>query len=109
MKKKIELNCHSCAGRKKGVFCDLHGEALQDLDDQKNSNMYKKGQNLFLEGNPPFGLYCVHNGKIKITKMGSDGKETIVRLAGAGDLLGHRSLFSCRPATAKRDRAVLRC
>lgn len=40
------------------------------------------------------GLYCVSTGKIKITRTGNDGKEAIVRIAGPGDVLGHRSLFS---------------
>ena len=29
--------------------------------------------------------------------MGGDGKETIIRIASRGDLLGHRSLFSDSP------------
>lgn len=70
------------------------------LNSQKNANLYKKGQNLFLEGNPPFGLFCVHSGKVKLTKVSSDGKETIVRLASSGDVLGHRSLFSDSPYSA---------
>jgi len=56
-------------------------------------NSYKKGQTIFFQGNPPFGLYCVSNGKIKVSKLGQDGKESILRIAGPGDVLGHRSLF----------------
>lgn len=57
-------------------------------------NTYKKGHTIFYQGNPPFGLYCVSSGKIKISKVGNDGKESIIRIAHAGDVLGHRSLFS---------------
>lgn len=35
------------------------------------------------------GLHCVHQGKIKITKLGSDHKERLVR---HGDVLGSRAL-----------------
>ena len=73
---------------------------MAQLDSEKNANHYKKGQNLFLSGNPPFGLYCVHSGKVKITKTDNDGKETIVRIVGSGDVLGHRSLFSDSPYSA---------
>lgn len=98
--KRYELNCETCSGRGKSIFCDLQGENLKKLDTEKNSNLYKRGQDLFLSGNPPFGLYCVHSGKVKLTKIDNDGKETIVRIAGAGDVLGHRSLFSGSPYTA---------
>jgi CRP-like cAMP-binding protein len=80
------------------------------VSQHKVTNTYKKGQVLFYQGNPPFGLYCINNGKIKVTKTGNDGKESIVRLAGGGDVLGHRSLFSnenyTATATAMEDTTV---
>lgn len=104
------LQCENCQSRDKGVFCDLDKMALHDVTGHKVTNTYKKGQVIFYQGNPPFGLYCVSTGKIKITKTGNDGKESIVRLAGAGDVLGHRSLFSnenyTATATAMEDTAV---
>jgi CRP-like cAMP-binding protein len=36
----------------------------------------------------------VSTGKIKVSKIGPDGKESIVRIASAGDVIGHRSLFT---------------
>ncbi len=99
-KVKPQMNCFTCEGRGKSVFCNLNDEGIKLLDDSKNANIYKKGQNLFIEGNPPFGLYCLHSGKVKITKTNAEGRETIVRLAGSGDILGHRSLFSDSPYTA---------
>lgn len=100
---KINLNCHTCEGRKSGIFCDLSESGLDELNKDKIPNLYKKDQNLFVEGNPPFGLYCLHSGKVKVTKTNAAGRETIVRLVGPGDILGHRSLFSDTPysATAK--------
>ncbi len=100
LKAKPALNCHTCSGRGKSVFCNLTKEGVELLNTSKNENVYKKGQSLFIEGNPPFGLYCLHSGKIKITKTNTEGKETIVRLVGQGDILGHRSLFSNSPYTA---------
>lgn len=64
------------------------------MSHHKVINSYKKGQPIFFQGNPPFGLYCIAKGKIKVSKVGNDGKESIVRIAGPGDVLGHRSLFS---------------
>ncbi len=95
MKKIVKnTNCENCTSKDKGIFCNLDHAALEDVSHNKVMNSYKKGQNIFFEGNPPFGLYCISSGKIKVTKTGSDGKESIVRIAGPGDVLGHRSLFS---------------
>jgi CRP-like cAMP-binding protein len=99
-KKPPQLNCHTCSGRSKGIFCDLKRVELDKLDAEKNANYYKKGQSLFLSGNPPYGLYCIHKGQVKVSKINSDGKETIVRIVGEGGVLGHRSLFSESPYTA---------
>lgn len=93
-------DCQSCSARESGVFCQLEALAIKKLSHEKVSNSYKRGQALFFQGNPPFGLYCVHSGKIKITKGAAVGKETIVRIAAKGDILGHRSLFSDSPYTA---------
>jgi CRP-like cAMP-binding protein len=88
------VNCDQCAQRSKGIFCDLEKVALKDVSENKVMNTYKKGNTIFYQGNPPFGLYCVNSGKIKISKIGNDGKESIIRIAQPGDVLGHRSLFS---------------
>lgn len=87
-------NCENCGSREKGIFCDLEQASLADVSTHKVMNSYKKGQTIFFQGNPPFGLYCISSGKIKVSKVGNDGKESIVRIAGPGDVLGHRSLFS---------------
>ena len=86
--------CENCASRQSGIFCELNRDALDDVSSHKVTNHYKKGQTIFFQGNPPMGLYCVSSGKIKITRTGNDGKEAILRIAGPGDVLGHRSLFS---------------
>lgn len=87
-------SCEQCPSRGTGIFCDLETGPLAIVSANKVTNSYKKGQTIFFQGNPPFGLYCISQGKIKVSKVGSDGKESIVRIAGPGDVLGHRSLFS---------------
>lgn len=94
------LSCETCPSRGEGIFCNLEGMALKDVSNHKITNTYKKGQTLFHQGNPSFGLYCVSNGKIKVSKIGNDGKESIVRIADEGDVIGHRSLFSNESYTA---------
>lgn len=72
----------------------MHRLQLEDLSRHKVTNTYKKGQTIFFQGNPSFGLYCVNKGKIKLLQAGLDGRNSIIRIVSEGDILGHRSLFS---------------
>lgn len=95
MKKEHEnSHCDHCPSREDGIFCDLDFKELEDISHHKVSNAYKKGQTLFVQGNHPYGIYCISKGNIKLTKVGPDGKESIVRIVTGGDVLGHRSLFT---------------
>jgi CRP-like cAMP-binding protein len=94
MKANSQTNCNDCNSKDKSIFCQLTTTDLSELSQHKTMNKYKKGQNLFLEGNPPFGLFCINKGKIKLTKTSEDGKETIIKIAQPGEVLGHRSLFA---------------
>ncbi len=110
VKSPIPRECEQCSSKAKGIFCNLTSPELQDLSSHKVENTYKKGQNLFIEGNPTYGLYCVSHGNIKISRMGENGKESIVRIATDGDVIGHRSIFSesnySATATAMEDTHV---
>ena len=88
------ISCENCLSKGQGIFCELEQGSLADVSKNKVMNVYKRGQIIFYQGNPSFGLYCINTGKIKIAKTGTDGKESIIRIAAAGDVLGHRSLFS---------------
>jgi CRP-like cAMP-binding protein len=58
-----------------------------------NYIQFKKNQIIYSEGNSPIGLYYVQSGKVKIFKLGSDGKEQIIRIAGKGEVLSCASLI----------------
>jgi CRP-like cAMP-binding protein len=55
--------------------------------------VYQKGQVIFRKGSRPSGLYCIREGKVKLSKVTGDGKEQIIRLAKEGDVLGYRALM----------------
>jgi CRP/FNR family transcriptional regulator len=88
------LTCQSCSQRFNSVFCKAKEEYVNMINEQKICNVYKKGQILFNEGAYPFGVFCINNGKIKLSHSGDDGKEQIIRLLKAGDILGYRALLS---------------
>lgn len=100
--KKLECykNCQNCPSFNKSVFSDSDPIFLEEMQEHKTSTFFKKGQTLFLEGNPSFGLYCVGQGAVKVSKVGGEGKESIVRIASGGETVGHRSIFANGPYQA---------
>jgi CRP/FNR family transcriptional regulator, polysaccharide utilization system transcription regulator len=94
MRKTIETKyCETCSSTKKSIFKDFNNNDIEKLSLNKNCNFYKKGQVIFFEGNYPNGLFCIKEGKVKVFKIGSTGKEQIIRFAKNGDSLGYRALL----------------
>jgi CRP-like cAMP-binding protein len=85
--------CASCNCKEQSLLSHCAMHELESLSANKSFNSYKKGQVIFHEGNRPFGLFCIFEGKVKVSRLGSDGKEQIIRLAKPGDTLGYRSLI----------------
>lgn len=86
-------NCTEC--KHSGVaLCSLTNEEKTLFNDAKYTKILKKGDVIFSQSHYPTGIYAVYEGKIKIAKIGEEGKEQIVRFAKAGDIIGYRSLLS---------------
>lgn len=94
MKRLPPFSCETCQTRGKSIFCDLSEEHLKEINACKTGNHYQQRQIIFYEGNEPFGIYCIASGKVKIYKSDAEGHQQIVRLAGAGDIIGYRSLLT---------------
>lgn len=104
------LSCAACTSRVMSAFSSLGAAGLENLMQGKRCLYIKKGEKIFHEGSLPRGLYCVHKGKLKITKAGPRGLEQILHLAREGDILGYRAIlgkdrYSCS-ATALEDATV---
>lgn len=87
-------SCQHCTKRQDSVFCSANDETMETIDSYKNCTSFKKGQTIFQEGGYPMGLFCVSNGKVKLSQTGSEGKEQIIRFAKEGDVMGYRALLS---------------
>lgn len=85
--------CDICNSSKKSIFRDFSREETEKLIMNTNCNFYKKGQVIFFEGNYPNGLFCIMEGKVKVFKIGTTGKEQIIRFAKNGDAIGYRALL----------------
>lgn len=109
--KKFSVNCEDCKARLGSKLCHVEPQQLKSVDYQKSCAIYKKGQIIFHEDANPIGVYCIFSGKLKIYKIGDDGKEQIISIAQGGEMLGYRSLISETryPVTAEALEEVKLC
>lgn len=99
-KSNLFPECVLCPTRIQSVFSALGKEELKNIDQVKRCVEVKKGETIFEQGAVPRGLFCVNKGKLKVVRIGSEGKEQIVHLAKPGDIMGYRAilgndLYSC--------------
>ena len=92
--------CQQCSFRDRSLFSSCQFAELEGINESKCFHTYKKGQVVFHEGNRPFGLFCLFEGKVKVSRTNADGREQIIRLARPGDTLGYRSLIENAKYTA---------
>ncbi len=86
--------CQSCPHRSNPLMGCCALDELEFVAANKVTQHYQKGQAIYQEGSPAMGLYCVYQGKIKLSKAGGDQKEQIVQLYREGDVLGYRALLA---------------
>jgi CRP-like cAMP-binding protein len=53
---------------------------------------FSKGEHIFAAGRVADRMYMIHRGRVKVTASYVKGKERIIRLAGDGEVLGHRGI-----------------
>lgn len=53
---------------------------------------FKRGQEIFREGEPVMGVYFLHAGHVKVHKRWGSDKDLIVKIARQGDVIGHRGM-----------------
>ncbi|NML41861.1 response regulator [Chitinophaga sp. G-6-1-13] len=68
-------------------------DLLASLKEDRNTNHYKKKQQIYAAGNRPESLYYIMEGKVKIYQRNDDGKELITGLYNEGDFLGYTALL----------------
>lgn len=93
-----ETRCEQCVIRQFNSLRAMSKEELKKVSDTKTTQHYKKGEAIFAEGDKLNGVFCVSDGISKLSKLSSNGKDQIVKLATKGHLLGQRSVISNEPA-----------
>lgn len=76
------------------IFQGLPEDDFKLLESKMINQKYKKGQNIFVEGAFPAGIFYVKEGRIKKYKANRDGREQIIYICNKGELLGYSALLS---------------
>jgi CRP/FNR family transcriptional regulator len=95
-----EQCCHTCNVGKHAIFGALSAKEQEALNAEKIPEVYQRGDVVFEEGHYPKGLFCISQGKVKVTKLGDEGRDQIVRIDKQGEVLGYRSLLADEPYSA---------
>jgi CRP/FNR family transcriptional regulator, anaerobic regulatory protein len=97
-------HCLSCEANHQGdcikkvpIFSNLTMEEMVEISMTTTQREYKKGESIYLEGEPSENLFVIHKGKVKISKLSEEGKEQIIRILHEGDFMGELSLFTQSP------------
>jgi CRP/FNR family transcriptional regulator len=74
-------------------FAGLSERDWEKVIDLFSERQYQKNDYIFLEGEAPEALYIIMTGKVKVLRHSTDGKDVVLRVGGAGHLLGTVAVF----------------
>jgi CRP/FNR family transcriptional regulator, cyclic AMP receptor protein len=72
---------------------NMNGAEIKNLSDHCLLKKFSKKNIIFMEQDPGNMFYIILAGKIKISKLNSDGNEVILSILGPGDFFGEMSLL----------------
>jgi CRP/FNR family transcriptional regulator, cyclic AMP receptor protein len=93
----MQPSCELCAHRSERPFCAMSGDAIRSFDEIKEQSLLAKGELLFAEGRPSRGVYLLCEGRAKLSVCSESGRRLMLRVAGAGEILGLGASLSGEP------------
>src|SRR3954452_4393531 len=82
------------------LFAALDEDATAALTAAMTTRDLERGHVVFNEGDAGDRLFVVLDGKVKISRTASDGRENLLSVLGPGEMFGELSLFDPGPRTA---------
>lgn len=86
--------------RQAPLFSGLDDAAAESLRSSMGETTMQRGDVLFREGDTGDRLYVVTEGKIKLGRTSTDGRENLLAILGPGQMFGELSLFDPGPRSA---------
>ena len=76
------------------LFEQLTGPERRDIEGMTRRLVFRKGENLFLEGDTADAIFLVTYGRVKLYKVSEEGREIVLGYLTAHDMFGEEILFS---------------
>ena len=81
------------------IFSNLTYSEMMEIAAITSDKMYEKGELIYSAGDVGEKLFVIHKGRVKISRISSNGKEQVIRLVLPGEFMGELSLFNPIPMT----------
>ncbi len=82
------------------LFCGLPAGARSALASVLQDRRYRPGQYLIHQDSAPEGLFIVCEGRVRLARIGPEGREQVLQMVGPGQLFNAEPLFDGSPAPA---------
>ncbi|WP_158258425.1 Crp/Fnr family transcriptional regulator [Rhodopila globiformis] len=92
MQRQALLNCT--------LLTAMRPEELDRLLAMASERSVRRGQTIFLKGDPGSSMMAVLKGSVRITTGSPDGKEITINIIPAGEVFGEIALLDARPRSA---------
>lgn len=79
--------------RKIPIFYRLDDDSLENISQIVSTRVYNKGEVILLEEDTGNNLYLIKSGRVKVTRINSDGDEVILTMLGEGEFFGEMAIF----------------
>jgi len=86
--------------RESSIFSSLNDDELTELAGLAIERSFMSNEFIFWDGDTPEWFYIVAEGKVKVLKHSSLGKEFIIAFFGPGEMFGEVAVFENKPYPA---------
>lgn len=87
-------DCRNCGIRDMVLFADLNEQDFGMIHAPIDDLEFQQGEVLYAEGGRGRGIFTLRRGMIKLVRVTADGRQRIVRVLRAGDVVGLEALGS---------------
>jgi CRP-like cAMP-binding protein len=88
------------------IFSSLNNDELTELSKLASERRFRPDEFVFWEGDDPDYFYIVVEGRVKVIKHSSSGKEFIIAFFGPGEMFGEVAVFENKPYPASAQAAT---
>jgi len=86
--------------RNSSIFSSLNDDELGELAELSIERSFMPNEFIFWDGDAPEWFYIIAEGKVKVLKHSSLGKEFIIAFFGPGEMFGEVAVFENKPYPA---------